>query len=100
MNNLKSYLLATVGIVSFAVSLTLNIVRANNSEASTVAASTAHFNPGRTYLFSLSNGTGKIKCKVTEVDGAWLSCEGSNGWVNTNTMMYVSELPIESFKAR
>ena len=100
MNNLKSYLLATVGIVSLVASLTLNIVRANNTEASTVAASTAHFNPGKTYLFSPANGTGKIKCKVTEVDGAWLSCEGSNGWVNTNAMMYVSELPIESFKAR
>ena len=90
MNNLKSYLLATVGIVSLVVSLTLNIVRAN-TEASTVAASTAHFNPGKTYRFSPTNGTGKIKCKVTEVDGAWLSCEGSNEWVNTNAMMYVSD---------
>ena len=88
MNNLKSYLLATVGIVSLVASLTLNIVRANNTEGSTVAASTAHFNPGRTYLFSPANGTGKIKCKVTEVDGAWLGCEGSNKWVNTNAMMY------------
>ena len=99
MKNLKSYLLATICIFCLVASLTLNIVRANNTEASTVVASTAHFKPGRTYLFSPANGTGKIKCKVTEVDGAWLSCEGSNGWVNTNTMMYVSELPIESFKA-
>jgi len=91
MHNLKSYLLATVGVVSFVASLTLNIVRANNTAASTVAASTAHFNSGRTYLFSPTNGTGKIKCKVTEVDGAWLSCESSNEWVNTNAMMYVSD---------
>jgi hypothetical protein len=63
MNNLKSYLLATVGIVSLVASLTLNIVRANNTEASTVAASTGHFNPGRTYLFSPANGTGNTKAE-------------------------------------
>ena len=91
MHNLKSYLLATIGVVSLVASLALNTVRANNTAASTVAASTAHFNPGRTYLFSPANGTGKIKCNVTEVDGAWLSCEGSNQWVNTNAMMYVSD---------
>ena len=91
MNNLKSYVLATVGIVSLVASLTLNIVRANNTEASTVAASTAHFKQSRTYLLTPANGTGKIRCKVAEVDGAWLSCEGSNEWVNTNAMTYASD---------
>ena len=91
MPNLKSYALAAVGVVSLVASLTLNIVRANNAEASTVVSSTAHFNPGRTYLLSPANGTGSIKCKVTGVDGAWLNCEGLNEWVNTNAMMYASD---------
>jgi len=91
MNNLKSYLLATVGIACLVGSLTLNIVRAGNLDASTVAASTAHFNPGRTYLLSPANGSGNVNCKVTKVDGAWIRCEGTSEWVNTNTMMYVSD---------
>ena len=92
MNNLKSFMLATVGIVSLAAFFTLNIVRANNAEAPTVTASTAHFNSGKTYLLTPANGTGQIKCKVTTVDGAWLKCEGEKfEWVNTNTMMYASD---------
>lgn len=92
MKNLKSFMLATVGIVSLATFLTFNIVRANNAEASTVTASTAHFNPGKTYLLTPANTTGQIKCKVITVDGAWLKCEGEKyEWVNTNTMMYASD---------
>ncbi|PYS48245.1 MAG: hypothetical protein DMF68_13880 [Acidobacteria bacterium] len=86
MNNLKSYLLAAVGIVSLIAAFTLNIVRANNADTATVS-STSHFKLGRTYLLMPANGTGNIKCKVTEVDGAWLGCEGLNELVNTNTMM-------------
>jgi hypothetical protein len=92
MNNLKSYLLATVGILSLVAALTLNVVRANNAEAPTIVSSTAHFNPGRTYLLTPANGTGKIRCKVTQVDGAWLRCEGeSSEWVNTDTIMSASD---------
>ena len=87
MSNVKGYALATVGIVSLVASLTLNIVRANNAEAQTVASSTAHFNPDRTYLLTPANGGGQIKCKVSKVDGAWLRCEGESvRWVNTNAL--------------
>jgi hypothetical protein len=92
MNNLKSYMLAAVGIVSLVAALTLNIVRANNVETPTVVSSTAHFSPQRTYLLNPANGTGQIKCRVVEVDGAWLNCDGDKSeWVNTNTMMSVKE---------
>jgi hypothetical protein len=88
MSNLKSYLLATVGIISLVASLTINVVRATNAEAPTITAATAHFNPGRIYLLSPANGGSQIKCKVTEVDGAWIRCEGEHAdWVNTNIMM-------------
>ena len=86
MNNLKSYMLATIGIVGLVASLTVNIVRANNTETS-VTMSTAHFAPGRSYLLNPANGSGSITCKATSVDGAWLYCEGRNEWVNTNAMM-------------
>lgn len=92
MNNLRSYVLAAVGIVSLVASLTLNLVRANNPDAPTVVSSTAHFNPNRTYLLTPANGMGQFKCKVTQIDGAWLRCEGDKfEWVNTDTMMYVSD---------
>ncbi len=91
MNNLKSYVLAIVGIVSLVAALTLNIVRANNADTATVS-STSHFKLGRTYMLMPLNGTGNIKCKVTEVDGAWLGCEGLNELVNTNAMMSVVDL--------
>ncbi|HMF56549.1 MAG TPA: hypothetical protein VK619_09410 [Pyrinomonadaceae bacterium] len=90
MNNLKSYVLAAVGILCLVASFTLNAVRAN-SEAPTVASSTAHFNPGRTYLLNPANGGSQIKCKVTVVDGAWLACDGLNEWVNTNAIMSASD---------
>jgi hypothetical protein len=92
MNNLKGYLLATLGILSLVASLTINIVRANNAEAQTVTSSTAHFNPDRTYLLTPANGSGKIRCKVTKIDGAWLRCEGENSeWVNVDTMMSATD---------
>lgn len=87
MNDRKSYLLATVGIVSLVASLTLNIARANNREASTLPAST-HFTLGRVYLLSPANGSGIVKCKVIEVDGTWLNCEGLNQWMNSDAMLY------------
>ena len=92
MNNLKSYLLAAVGIVSLVAALTLNIVRANNADTTTVSSSTSHFKLGRIYLLMPANGTGNIKCKVTEVDGAWVGCEGLNELVNTNAMQSVLDL--------
>lgn len=91
MNNLKSYLLAAVGIVSLVAALTLNIVRANSADTATVS-STSHFKLGRAYLFMPVNGTSNIRCKVTEVDGDWLSCEGLNERVNTNAMMTAVDL--------
>jgi hypothetical protein len=90
MNNPKSYMLATIGIVSLVASLTLNVVRANNKEAPTVAASTAHFKWGRTYVLSPASGASMIKCKVTSIDGAWLSCD-ANRWVNTNAIIEVTD---------
>jgi hypothetical protein len=50
MNNPCSYLLATV--VSLASLLLSPIVLEQQYRSTTVAASTAHFNPGKTYLFS------------------------------------------------
>ena len=92
MNNLKSYVLATVGILSLVASLALNIVRAHNVEAQTTVSSIAHFNLNRTYLLTPANGSGQIKCKVSQVDGTWLKCEGEKfEWVNTNTMMSASD---------
>lgn len=92
MNDRKSSILVTVGIVSLGALLTLNIVRANNSEAPTVTASTAHFVPGKIYSLTPANAAGQIRCKVITVDGAWLKCEGEKfEWVNTNTMMYASD---------
>ena len=88
MNDKKAYLLATVGIVSLVASLTLNIARASNTETPTRPAATGHFAPGRVYFLSPANGTGMIKCKVTEVDGAWLNCEGLNQWTNSDAMLY------------
>jgi hypothetical protein len=90
MNNLKSYLLATIGIVGLVASLTVNIARADNTETA-VTISTAHFASGRTYLLSPANGSGTITCKVTSVDGAWLYCDGRNEWVNTNAMMFAAD---------
>ena len=88
MNNFKSYALATVGLVCLVVSLALNLVRANNAGVSTITASTAHFNPGNTYHLTPANGGSQISCNVSEVDGAWLKCQGQSlAWVNTNTMM-------------
>ena len=92
MNNLKSYVLVAIGVTCLIASFTLNIARANNAEAPTVTSSTAHFNPGKTYLLTPANGTGQIKCRVTKVDGAWLKCEGGKfEWVNTNNMIYASD---------
>jgi hypothetical protein len=87
MNDRKTYLLATLGIVSLVASLTLNIARASNTDAPTLPASTSHFAPGKVYLLSPANGAGPIKCKVTEIDGAWLKCEGLNQWINSDAML-------------
>lgn len=91
MNNLKSYVLAIIGILSLVATLTLNVARANNAEApTTMTSSTGHFTRSRTYLLNPTNGTGEIKCKVVEVDGDWLRCEdegSSSEWVNTNALM-------------
>jgi hypothetical protein len=88
MSNLKSYVLAMIGVASLVASLTLNAARVSNAEAPTVVAGTAHFNPNRTYLLTPANGGSQIKCKVTQIDGAWLRCEGEHSdWVNSSTMM-------------
>ena len=87
MNNLKSYVFATIGIVGLVASLTINVVRANNTQTG-VTSSTAHFTPGKTYELSPVNGSGSISCKATSVDGAWLFCEDRGKWVNTNAMMF------------
>ena len=92
MSSRKSYVLATVGIVSLVASLALNVARAKNTEAPTIVAATAHFSPGRAYLLNPANGGSQIRCKVTEVDGAWIKCEGERAeWVNTNVMMSVRD---------
>ena len=87
MNNLKGYVLAAVGIVSLTASIAINVVRANNAQASTVISSTDHFKVGSSYQFYPVNSTGSIRCKITQVDGDWVVCEGSNEWLNTNAMM-------------
>ena len=92
MNNTRSYLLAAVGMLCLFASLTLNLVRANSVDAPTVVSSTAHFSPNRTYMLTPTNGAGQFKCKVSQIDGAWLKCEGEKfEWVNTDAMMYVSD---------
>lgn len=92
MNNLRSYVLAAVGIVCFVASLTFNLVKASSVDTPTVVSSTGHFNPNRTYLLTPANGSGQFKCKVMQIDGAWLKCEGEKfEWVNTDAMMYVND---------
>jgi hypothetical protein len=90
MNKLRNNLLATVGIASLVCALTIGGVRANNNQA-TVTSSTAHFSYGKTYVFNPVDGRGSRKCKVIQIDGAWLGCEGSSEWVNTNAMMFAEE---------
>jgi len=87
MNNFKSYVLASVGIVSLTASITLNVVRANNAQTATVTSSTDHFKVGSSYEFYPVNTTGSIRCKIRQVDGDWVVCDGSNEWLNTNAMM-------------
>ena len=87
MNNLKGYMLATVGLVSLVASITMNVVRANNAQTSSVTSSTNHFKVGSAYKFYPVNATGSIRCKITQVDGDWVVCEGSDDWLNTNAMM-------------
>jgi hypothetical protein len=92
MNNPKSYLLAAVGILFFVAGLALNLARANSVDTPTVVSSTAHFSPNRTYMLTPTNGAGQFKCKVIQIDGVWLKCEGEKfEWVNTDAMMYVSD---------
>ena len=91
MNKIKTSLVAAVAIVSLVSALTISVARANNAQASTVTSSTAHFTLGKTYQFSPANGSSKKKCKVTAIDGAWLGCEGSSEWVNTDAMMFAEE---------
>lgn len=91
MNYLKSYRLATVVVASLVASLAFNIVRAKDPEGWTVTSSTGHFKSGKTYRLTPANGAGVISCKVTDVDGAWLKCEASNEWVNTNAVIYAHD---------
>ena len=91
MNKLKTYLLAAVSIGTLVFAMTISGARANSAQVSTVCFSTAHFSSGNTYLFTPDNGGRKRKCKVTAVDGAWVSCEGSSEWVNTNVMIFAED---------
>ncbi len=77
-SRLRSYTLAAISIGSLVISLALNVGHAHNLDAPTVVAGTAYFNPNRTYLLNSASGSEQIKCKVREVDGAWLKCEGEN----------------------
>ena len=84
--------LSIVVIAAAVVLITLDLVRETNASSPTVAASTAHFNPNKVYLLSPANGAGEFRCKVLEVDGAWLKCDDPKlQWVNTNVMMYAKD---------
>jgi hypothetical protein len=89
MNKANRYLLGIIGITVVIVFVALDLVRETKAESTTVTSSTSHFNPNATYIFAPANGTGEIKCKVLEVNGAWLRCDDPKlQWINTNTMMY------------
>ena len=92
MNKSNRPLLATIGIAVVIALITLNVVRETKAESSTATSSTTHFNPNGTYLLTPANGSGEFRCKVLEVNGAWLRCDDAKlQWVNTNTMMYAKD---------
>ena len=93
MNKSNRYLLGIIGITVVIVFVALDLVRETKAESTTVTSSTSHFNPNATYIFAPANGTGEIKCKVLEVNGAWLRCDDPKlQWINTNTMMYARDV--------
>ena len=93
MNKANRYLLGIIGITVVIVFVALDLVRDTKAESTTVTSSTSHFNPNATYIFAPANGTGEIKCKVLEVNGAWLRCDDPKlQWINTNTMMYARDV--------
>jgi hypothetical protein len=93
MNKANRYLLGIIGITVVIVFVALDLVRETKAESTTVTSSTSHFNPNATYIFAPANGTGEIKCKVLEVNGAWLRCDDPKlQWINTNTMMYARDV--------
>jgi hypothetical protein len=93
MNKANRYLLGIIGITVVIVFVALDLVRETKAESITVTSSTSHFNPNATYIFAPANGTGEIKCKVLEVNGAWLRCDDPKlQWINTNTMMYARDV--------
>ena len=93
MNKANRYLLGIIGITVVIVFVGLDLVRETKAESTTVTSSTSHFNPNATYIFAPANGAGEIKCKVLEVNGAWLRCDDPKlQWINTNTMMYARDV--------
>ena len=93
MNKANRYLLGIIGITVVIVFVGLDLVRETKAESTTVTSSTSHFNPNATYIFTPANGAGEIKCKVLEVNGAWLRCDDPKlQWINTNTMMYAMDV--------
>ena len=93
MNKANRHLLVIIGIAAVIVLVALNLVRETKAVSTTVTSSTSHFNPNGTYMFGPANGAGEIKCKVLEVNGAWLRCEDPKlQWINTNTMMSASDV--------
>jgi hypothetical protein len=92
MDQIRTTLSVAVVIAAAVLLVTLNLVREIHAASPTVVASTAHFNPNKTYLLSPANGSGEFRCNVLEVDGAWLRCDDPKvQWVNTNTMMYAKD---------
>jgi hypothetical protein len=93
MNKGNRYLLGIIGITAVIVFVALDLVRETKAESTTVTSSTSHFNPNAMYIFAPANGTGEVKCKVLEVNGAWLRCDDPKlQWINTNTMMYARDV--------
>lgn len=92
MNKLNRYLLGII-VIAAVMFMAVDVVRETKAESTTVTSFTSHFNPNATYLFAPANGAGEIKCKVLEVNGAWLRCDDSKlQWINTNTMMYARDV--------
>jgi hypothetical protein len=93
MDQIRNTLAPVAVVIAAAIPLVaINVVRETHAASPTIAASTAHFNRNNIYLLSPANGSGEFRCKVLEVDGAWLRCDDPKlQWVNTNTMMYAKD---------
>ena len=91
--NMPNRQLRAILAIAVIIFVALDFVRGTKAESTAVPSATAHFNPNTTYILAPANGAGEIRCKVLEVNGAWLRCEDRKlQWLNTNTMMSARDM--------